>query len=289
MSKTRPTMAHPGPRAQTRVETLSVALKPITGTLRAGQVLMAEVDRLFREAGLYGGVLTLSNGHCDPFHYVIPDESPDAQHAAWYSRTYAPAGGATIEAAVAIVGMRDGARFLHAHGRWTPAEAGLPAAGHILPFDTILAEDMTVSGLGSVESGFDSLPDPETNFTLFTPAGSPSDQGSGLFLRLRPAEDVVSAIETACSQAGIDRARVHGIGSVNHVVYADGRTVPCHATEIYIEGGRVEDGRATLPVTVVDIAGSVTAGELLAGDNPVGVTFEIVVEADRSSDAVAAV
>lgn len=278
MSTLRRPMAHPGPRAEKRVEMLPVRLQPVEGTLRAGELVMDEVARLFREAGLRGGVLTMKGGSCEPFRFVIPDVSHDGSHAAWYSETYAPEGGGTIDRAVAIVGEREGAPFLHCHGRWRPADRAMPKAGHLLPFETIVADDITVSGLGTTAL-FDSVPDAETAFTLFSPRGFADEAPNGLLLRIRPGEDVVQSVEAACASAGITRARVHGIGSVNVVVYADRRTVPCHATEILIEGGTLGDAQTRLPVTVVDIAGETTSGILAKGENPVGVTFELVVEA----------
>lgn len=279
MSTPRQPMLHPGPRSETRVEVLPVRLRPLEGTLRAGELVMDEVSRVFREASVRGGVLTMTGGRCEPFRFVIPDHSHDGAHAAWYSRTYAPEGGGAIDHAVAIVGGRDGAPFLHCHGRWRPADPAMPTAGHLLPFETIVSEDIAVSGFGATAM-FESVPDAETAFTLFSPRGSAAASPDGLLLRIRPGEDVVGSVDAACAGAGFTQARVHGIGSVNVVVYGDRRTVACHATEILIEGGTfAADGEAHLPVTVVDIAGEITSGVLARGENPVGVTFELVVEA----------
>jgi hypothetical protein len=274
-------IVHPGPPAEPRVEAVATELVPLSGELLPGETVMAGVARIFADAGCQGGVLQLEGGACDPFRYVLPALSSDPLHAAWYSDTLAPAGGATIVKATAMVGRRDGAPFLHCHGLWDTGEAA-PRMGHMLPFDSVVSQPIRVSGHGSPTAWFEGVPDAETNFTLFALADAPDEAGAGnLFLRVRPNEDIGAAVAAACEARGIVAAEIFGIGSIHEPAFDDGRHVPCVATEILIERGAVIDFanglRAVLDVVVVDVAGAVTRGRLELGENPVGVTFELLV------------
>ena len=107
-----------------------------------------------------------------------------------------------------------------------------------------------------------------------------------LLARVRPNEDISLAIEEICSKHGIEAAEIYGIGSLNEVWFADGRRVASLATEILIQEGRLEriSGRpkARLNIAAVDIEGGVYEGDLAHGDNPVCVTFELVIRAVES-------
>jgi hypothetical protein len=149
--------------------------------------------------------------------------------------------------------------------------------GHLLPFDSVVAEDAEVAGLGAPDAWFEALPDAETNFTLFAAAGGGTG-GGGLLVRLRPDEDVCRALVALASEHGIARARVHGLGSICEPRFADGRHVPCIATEVRIDEGEIAAGAARIDVSLVDVDGGVHEGRLAPGLNPVGVTFEIVLE-----------
>ena len=268
-------MVHPGPRAARRVQAARTRLVPVAGTLLAGETVMAGVARLFAEAGCPGGVVFLDGVTCDPMRYVLPALSRDASHAAWYSDTFAPEGPVRIEAATASVGQRESAAFLHCHGIWGTGESR--AMGHLLPLDSLVAEDAGVSGIGARDAWFDSRPDAETNFTLFQISGGQSG-AHGLLARIAPGEDVVTAVEALCAGAGWSDARIHGLGSIDHILFQGGTRVDCLATELRFAGARVEGGRAHLPIDVVDIDGTISHGVLARGANPVGVTLEILIE-----------
>ncbi len=272
-------LKHPGPVAPIRYEAVRTELTPVEGELRPGEVFLAGVARVFAEAGCKGGFVNIQGGTCDPFRYVLPAFSPDKDHAAWYSATFAPAAGGRFEKATAIFGERDRAPFLHCHGIWDTGEGRL-RMGHVLPFDSVVSEPIAVKGWGSATATFVSIPDPETNFTLFSAKGE-GNSGSGILLRIRPNEDVATVIEDVSRRYGIGSGRVFGIGSINEPVFEDGRRVTCLATEIAIENAVLEQTaeglRARLDAAVVDIDGVIYHGLLARGDNPVGVTFELVI------------
>lgn len=268
-------MVHPGPRTAERVQAARTRLVPVAGSLRAGETVMAGVTRLFAEAGCPGGVVFLDGVSCDPMRYVLPALSRDASHAAWYSETFAPEGPVGIETATASVGQRDGAAFLHCHGIWDTGEQR--AMGHLLPFDSVVANDANVTGIGARDAWFDSRPDAETNFILFQISGG-LPEAPGLIARIAPGEDVVTAVETLCAEAGWRDACIHGLGSIDHILFTDDSRVDCLATELRFTGARVENGRAHLPIDVVDIDGAISHCVLARGENPVGVTLEILIE-----------
>lgn len=263
-------MIHPGPRAPARAVAVPASLRPLSGVLSAGRVAMDAVGDLFAQAGCKGGVVWLDGIVCDPLRFVLPAPATDGVHAAWYSGTHAPDGSLAITRATATVGWKDGAPFLHCHGTWGGT------MGHLLPLVSVLAADCPVSGLGAPDAWFEALPDAETAFTLFTPQGGGG--GRGLLARVLPGEDVITAIESLCRDHGVTDARLHGVGSIDHIRFADGSRMDCHATELRLDGATLRQGRADVPIEVVDIAGTIMRGALERGANPVGVTLELVIE-----------
>ncbi|TBN52339.1 DUF296 domain-containing protein [Paracoccus sediminis] len=269
-------MIHPGPRAAERAVAVRADLRPVSGVLPAGRTVMDGVGALFAAHGCKGGVVRLDGVTCAPLRFVLPAPSTDGVHAAWYSDTHAPDGPVRIGRATATVGWKDGAPFLHCHGTW----AG--TMGHLLPFDSILAADAAVHGLGAPDAWFEALPDPETAFTLFTPQGTGS--GTGLLARIAPGEDAVMAIEALAARHGIAHARLYGVGSIDHIRFTDGSRMDCHATELRLDDAVLTQGRATVPIEVVDIAGTIMRGTLERGGNPVGVTLELIVETEGTDE-----
>ncbi|MBC9245486.1 DUF296 domain-containing protein [Paracoccus sp. 11-3] len=267
-------MIHPGPRADQRVQARRATLVPIKGILPAGVSVMQAVGDLFAAHGCRGGMLWLDGVTCDPMRYVLPALSTDGLHAAWYSETYAPDGPWVIESATASVGQKNGEPFLHCHGIWTNDRTR--DMGHLLPFDSILTAQAQVSGLGAADTWFESLPDSETAFTLFTPVNG--DRGRSVLARLLPGEDVITAIEALAAEHGILHANLHAVGSIDHIRFTDGRRVDCLATELHFTGATLADGSADIPIEVVDITGEIHRGTLTRGHNPVGVTVELIIE-----------
>jgi predicted DNA-binding protein with PD1-like motif len=276
---------HPGPTAPERIAAVAGSPVPLRFTLEAGQTIDEAVARGMAASGCIGGFVTFRGGRCEPFRYVMPAASSDPRYAAWYSETFEPAGTVDVRRACAIVGKRDGKSFLHCHGIWDTKDG--PRMGHMLAPLTIVAEPIEVEGIGFSDATFEAMPDPETNFTLFEPVrvgDGPSAPGTRMLLaKVRPNEDICLAIEEICLRQGIAKAKVYGIGSLNGVRFVDGTQVNSHATEVLIQDGKVEsvDGRlqAQLAIHVVDMEGAIFSGTLVRGDNPVCVTFELVIEA----------
>ena len=277
---------HPGPVAPERVTTALGSPVPLRFTLAPGETVDEAIAKGMAASGCSGGFVSFQGGHCSPFRYVMPAASPDADHAAWYSETHEPAGGAEIERACAIVGIRDDKPFLHCHGIWKTRD-GL-RMGHMLAPISTVTEPIAVQGIGLREATFRGIPDQETNFTLFEPVQvteHQADMSSSrvVLAKVRPNQDISVAIESICSGYGIGRANVYGIGSLNGVRFTDGSQVRSHATEVLVRHGTV-DGKGSRPqarlaVDVVDMEGAISSGELVHGDNPVCVTFELVIEA----------
>lgn len=265
-------MIHPGPRADQRVQAVAATLRPVEGTGRAGQTVMQAVAAIFADAGCRGGMIRLDGAICDPLIYVLPAFSTDGLHAAWYSDRIALDRPSRIGHATAIVGQKDGQTFLHCHGIWEGR------MGHLLPLDSVLAKDAVLRGLGSPDAWFESLADPETAFTLFQPQGGGS---GGLMARLRPGEDVATAIAALAARHGIADARIHGVGSIDHIRFQDGARVDCMATELRFADASLRAGQPHLRIEVVDTDGRIHKGVLTEGENPVGVTVEIIIEPEE--------
>jgi predicted DNA-binding protein with PD1-like motif len=275
---------HPGPAVLERTKAVEGSPVRLRFSLAPGCSVDEAIATGFEAAGCAGGFVTLRGGQCEPFRYVIPAASPNAQHAAWYSATYAPTGQVAIDNACAIVGFRDGKRFIHCHGIWDTGNG--PRMGHLLAPDTKVVEPVEVEGIGMRTATFQAQPDPETNFTLFEPvplsASDATVTGRALLAKVRPNQDIGLAIEEICAKHGIRAANIFGIGSLNEVRFAEGCHVRSHATEVSIRNGSVAsvDGwpQARLHIDVVDMNGDIFSGHLVRGENPVCVTFELVIE-----------
>lgn len=252
--------------------------------LSAGLPLLEAVRRGFAAAGFTSGVLRVDGLALGPFAYVTPALAKNREHAAFYSEIFRPSGITRIETGAMTFGLRDGAPFFHCHGLWTEA-GGKRSGGHVLPDETVLAEPITLEAVGLDGAGFIAEQDPETNFKLFGVA--PAEflgtcfEGRFFALRVRPNVDLAEALEGFCAERGIRRAVIHGgVGSTIGARFEDGGAVQNFATEVAIRGGSIEPGSgAAIEVALVDFTGATAAGKLKRGDNPVLMTFELVLEA----------
>ena len=270
-----------------RIQWVEARGRAFSFTLQAGVPLLEAARRGFAEAGFAGGVLNMRAGALGPLAYVMPALSKTAEHAAFYSDTFRPAGVTRLKMGAMTLGMRDGGPFFHCHALWTEAD-GRVNGGHILPEETIVAEPFEVDAFGIDGAIFLAEPDPETGFKLFGPvareAKGAKNAGRAFALRLRPNQDFAGALETFCRQHGISRARLRGgVGSIIGARFADGTSLVPFATELAIGSGVIAPGssgalEAQLDIALVDYLGGLAEGRLVRGDNPVLMTMELVVE-----------
>ncbi len=253
----------------------------------AGARLLDALAALLEDGGAESACLTLSGGTLSPFAYVIPALSPDASHAAYYSDIRRPPGESALDVAAVTVGLRDGKPFFHCHALWTEAD-GTRACGHVLPDDTVISAPIRATGAAIVGARFEVRPDAETGFSLFTPVATgraiATDMRPGVAIRLAPNQDLTAALEDAGRAAGFRRAVVRGgVASLIGARFTDGPEIEGFATEMLVRRADIrcapDAGAASeIDVAIVDYQGSIGEGRLVAGDNPVLMTFEGVLE-----------
>ena len=142
------TVTHPGPVRDTRMDLAPCDGRPIDVTLAAGIPLEDAIAHALAPLELDSAWLEIVNADVEKLSYVIPAETPDGAHVAWYSDKHDFTKG-QINHLGMIVGRHGDASFLHGHGTWTP-QGGPAAAGHILAPHTYLAAPTTVRGIGLV-------------------------------------------------------------------------------------------------------------------------------------------
>lgn len=275
----------PGTGTPERIQWVECGGRAFSLTLPAGVALLEAVRNGFAAAGFASGVVKLDGLALAPFAYVMPALSKTPEHAAFYSDTYRPEGGAQVEVGAMTFGQRDGAPFFHAHALWVEGD-GKRSGGHILPDETVVAETITVQAVGLDGAAFVAEPDGETHFKLFGPVAAASGgAGEGRFfaLRVKPNVDFCGTLETFCAEHGVREAVIRGgVGSTIGARFVDGGVVENFATEVAITEGRIaaDPGgfEATIDVALVDHSGALASGRLVRGDNPVLMTFELVLE-----------
>jgi predicted DNA-binding protein with PD1-like motif len=272
-------LRQPGLASAERIESFVARGRRLDFAVQAGLTLNEALTRPLIAAGMTCATLRFAGLRLTPFAYVTPHPSPDAAHVAYFSPTRAPQGGAVIEVANATFGWRDGAPFVHCHAAWTEAD-GARRGGHILPLETIVADGGGATAWGTSNVTIAVEPDAETNFLLFRPRSQAADAGAGMIVaRVRPSEDILTALEDVCRRHGLARATVRGsLGSLVGARFADGAVVTDVATEVLVLQGDVTPKGARLEMLVVDMQGDVHRGWLVRGENAVCITFELVLE-----------
>jgi len=276
----------PGTGTPERIQWVECGGRAFSLTLPAGVPLLEAVRSGFAAEGFVSGVVKLDGLKLSPFAYVMPALSKTREHAAFYSDTYRPEGGARIEVGAMTFGQRDGAPFFHAHALWAEGD-GKRSGGHILSDETTVVETITLQAVGLDGAVFTAEPDSETHFKLFGPvAAGAGGAGAGRFfaLRVKPNVDFCGALEAFSAERGIRDAVIHGgVGSTIGARFTDGGVIENFATEVAITDGRIASGaggcEATIDVALVDYSGALASGRLVRGDNPVLMTFELVLEA----------
>jgi predicted DNA-binding protein with PD1-like motif len=275
----------PGTGTPERIQWVECGGRAFSLTLPGDVPLLEAVRAGFAAEGFVSGVVKLDGLKLSPFAYVMPALSKTPEHAAFYSETFRPEGGARIDVGAMTFGQRDGAPFFHAHASWVEGSAKR-SGGHILPDETMVAEAITLQAVGLDGAAFLAESDSETHFKLFGPvsaASSGSGEGRFFALRVKPNVDFCGELEAFCAERGIREAVIHGgVGSTIGARFADGGVVENFATEVAITNGRIASGaggsEATIDVALVDYSGALASGRLVRGDNPVLMTFELVLE-----------
>jgi predicted DNA-binding protein with PD1-like motif len=271
------TLVQPGPVHPVRIDHFGGDLVPLRFVLRAGLSLTEALTGPLVEAGFQSATLVVKGAALNPFRYVMPGPADDASHVAYFTAPRAPDGITRIEQLNATFGWADGRPFLHCHAAWIEPD-GQRRGGHILPSDSTVCEETFVEAWGFHDIRVATAPDAETNFTLFQPNGTPQS-GTSVFARVKPNEDITLAVEAIAAAHGMRDAVVRGsLGSLIGARFTDGRGVSDHATEVLVREGTVKQGVAALDLLVVDMAGQVHDGRLARNENPVCITFDLVLD-----------
>ena len=273
-------LRQPGPPHPSRIDCCRGEPHALRFALKAGVTLNEAITAPLVEAGFQCGTVTFRGTALNPFRYVIPGPADNASHVAYFSAPRAPSGTSWIEQGNATFGWADGRPFIHCHAVWAEPD-GSRRGGHILPLETIIAEAGEATARGFHTVRIEAKSDPETNFTLFQPYGGSA--GRGLVVRVKPNEDIITALETIAGTHGIANAVVRGsLGSLIGARFSDGGQVHDYATEVLVREGHIREGKAALDLLVVDMRGKVHEGWLVRGENPVCITFDIFLESDAA-------
>jgi len=289
---------HPGQPDVQRLAAQSVETQAFDLELPAGLSLLETVAQAMAALNTSSAAFRLSGGGFESFSYVMPALSKTPAHAVYFSDTYSVDGPVRLESACVTFGRRDGQPWLHSHAIWIEA-SGRRHCGHLLPDEIKVSMPIRAQGVACQGATFTVCPDLETNFSLFVPLqtqratlGLPNQLAPALSdtpaqayaIRVSPNVDICTTLEQFCNEHRIKHARIQGgVGSTVGAVFDDGRVVEPFVTELLIRQGDINTGadgqvRAALDVSVVDYKGGVSEGRLARGQNPVLVTFELVLE-----------
>ncbi len=285
---------HPGTPAQERLHSAVCRGQSFEATLKPGHSLIESVAVAMARFGVSSAAMRLSGGSFDSFAYCMPALSNTSDHAVYFSETFRVQGEVSLETASVTYGVRDGKPWLHCHAVWQEPD-GRRHCGHLLPDQVRVIDKINATGSAVHGAEFVVTPDAETNFSLFVPrvsvrhSATPDAQTSvnarpSYIVRLSPNVDVCHALETFCHQKGITSAMIQGgVGSTVGAVFDDGRIVEPFVTELLIRSGEIRPDSAGLPnaridIAMVDYKGTVSEGVLARGQNPVLVTFELVIQ-----------
>lgn len=275
------TLIQPGPPHPDRIESFEGRSHRLEYALQPGLSLNDALTQPLLNAGMHCAALVFEGGALGPFSYVMPGPPDGPGHAAYFSAPRSPPAETAVEIANATFGWRDDAPFVHCHGSWIEQDTQR-RGGHMLPHETIVARATTVRAWAVPDVVVRADPDDETNFTLFHPAPRAAAAVAGnrtIIARVRPNEDITLAIEAVARRHRMRNAVVRGsLGSLIGAHFTNGTRMEDLATEVLVRSGHVHDGEAVLDMLVVDMHGHVHEGRLVRGDNPVCITFELVLE-----------
>jgi predicted DNA-binding protein with PD1-like motif len=276
----------PGPLRALRIDSFEGRRITIEIDLKVGISLLDAIAGPLAEANVSGAGMQFKDLYLEPTSYLMPTFSKSEEHVAYYSDTYKCNDEVKIDYANATFGFKDGSPFIHCHALWE--EDGKSCGGHVLSPDSIVSRPSKVLVYCTTSIGMESLFDPETNFTIFTPIQHELVEGlesheKCIMATVRPNEDFIKSIEDLCKRHKLKEAVIRsGIGSTVGANFEDGRFVEDIPTELVILSGRVstdEEGRchADVDIALIDAQGSIHKGRLERGFNPVLICFELVI------------
>lgn len=297
-------LTQPGKPDPVRIESIAGDARALSFTLEPGTTLRDALLGPLQAAGFSTATVRIEGLQLASLHYVRPAAPKDDEHVAFYSEQHRIDEAVHIELACATIGQRDGVPFVHCHALWITPQ-GRWQGGHIFSDQVTVVQPVLTRAWGVSNALMRADFDPETNFTLFHPVPAGEQGGNGhtsssaspdgrkfVVARIRPNEDLVSAIEETCAQHGIRAAHVRGsVGSIVGARFEDAAPIDDVATEILVLKGEVRDTaegpRATLDIALIDPRGDVHRGRVLRGENPVLICFELFLE-EASEETVAA-
>ncbi|WP_050763457.1 hypothetical protein [Roseibium sp. TrichSKD4] len=265
---------HKGPADSERQQLVKCHGEPLELQLAANQPLAEAVAGAMEHSGFETAWLEIADVPVEKLSYVIPAESPDDDHVAWYSDIKSFDTG-RIKRLGMVVGKHQSATFIHGHGAWHALE-GETKFGHVLAGETFLATDVRAKGIGIRGAVFDRSHDAETKFDLFKIREIATSGGDHALLRLKPNVELVKGVEQALQQLGWQRAKVSGLGSLAGAVFEDGSRMTSFATEFLITDYLAGEGAAPEIMIVGETDGDIITGNLTADQNPILVTAELV-------------
>lgn len=284
MMPARRSLQQPGPASDPRVTVRPCSVTRLVVMLPAGGTVLDTVAQVLQARGIEAAILELTGGALEPLAYVIPAESPDADHVAWYSTPRKPEGRGRIERAVLSFGRDGAAPFVHCHGIWHHAD-GYRGGGHLLTDQSVLAEETLVQVWAIQGAGLLRQPDPETNFSILMPVeqGAPDpNQARGLLVRIKPNFDLHEGLESAARAQGLGEASVHGVVSLVDCAFEDGRFMSSFASEGFIHQGHISGGRADLDIGVAAMSAEVFEGRVQRGGNGICIASELLIVETRA-------
>jgi predicted DNA-binding protein with PD1-like motif len=256
--------------------------------VKQGCKLIDAVSQVLEPLGIRGAGIRFEGLKLAPVNYVMPTYASDDQHAAYYSETYTVPEGIHIDYAHATYGIRENIPSMHFHGLWKDGDK--QKGGHILPAQSIVAEDAVAMAYCTRSVEINSVYDPETNFTIYNPLqlkAEASDRRKCIVATVKANEDLLEAIASICKEHGVTDATLWtAIGSTVGGDFQDGRIIEEIPTELIALNGKVwtdQGGKIQVDfdTALIDAAGTIHFGRLRRGENPVLILFELVIAANE--------
>lgn len=290
------TLIHPGPALKQRIISVPTLSRGVVTRLTPGLTVLDHLAETLHDMGTDSGFAELYAGSLEPVNYCVPTAGDGVLRMVGFSASRRSGHGDLISGS-ATIGLRDGRPFMHCHSFWTdPRKRRL--GGHLWPETTAGLSAPYAAVYGIFGGAWTSADDPETNMPVFTPSqtkeknmSDPAFDGGlvpTVVSRILPNEDITDAVARVCAEAGYESAVVRaGLGSLIGATFIDRATghhrlVDGPGTEVVSLSGHAVRNQSgydvTLTCTLVDRHGTVHAGELVAGENPVAITFELVLQ-----------